>query len=59
MGQPSFLDLSDRYEALSAAGDPLERLVAVVDLEVFPRALVLERFSTDLNRQWIPKAADL
>ena len=25
-GQPGFFDLSDRYEALSAAGDPLERL---------------------------------
>lgn len=24
--QPGFFDLSDRYEALSAAGDPLERL---------------------------------
>ena len=24
-GQPGFFDLSDRYEALSAAGDPLER----------------------------------
>src|SRR5690606_31967420 len=28
-------DLADRYEALSAAGDPLERLSAVVDFEVF------------------------
>jgi hypothetical protein len=28
-GQPGVLDLSDRYEALSAAGDPLERLSAV------------------------------
>jgi IS5 family transposase len=35
-GQPGFFDLSDRYEALSAAGDPLERLTAVVDFEVFP-----------------------
>ncbi len=34
-GQPGFFDLSDRYEALSAAGDPLERLAAVVDFEVF------------------------
>jgi len=30
-GQPGFFDLSNRYEALSAAGDPLERLSAVVD----------------------------
>jgi transposase, IS5 family len=34
-GQPGFFDLSDRYAALSAAGDPLERLSAVVDFEVF------------------------
>ena len=31
VGQPGFFDLSDRYAALSAAGDPLERLAAVVD----------------------------
>jgi hypothetical protein len=30
-GQPSVFDLSHRYEALSAAGDPLERLAAAVD----------------------------
>ncbi|MBX9884100.1 MAG: transposase, partial [Novosphingobium sp.] len=35
VGQPGFFDLSDRYEALSAAGDPLERLAGVVDFEVF------------------------
>lgn len=34
-GPPGFFDLSDRYEALSAAGDRLERLTAVVDFEVF------------------------
>jgi transposase, IS5 family len=39
-GQPGFFDLSDRYEALSAAGDPLERLTAVVDFEVFRVPLV-------------------
>lgn len=39
-GQPSFFDLSDRYEALSAAGDPLERLAAVVDFEAFRGPLV-------------------
>lgn len=33
--QPGFFDLSDRYEALSAAGDPVERLSSVVDFEVF------------------------
>jgi transposase, IS5 family len=39
-GQPGFFDLSDRYETLSAAGDPLERLVSVVDFEVFRGPLI-------------------
>ena len=39
-GQPCFFDLSNRYEALSAAGDPLERLATVVDFEVFRGPLV-------------------
>ena len=33
--QPSFFDLDERYRALSAAGDPLERLAQVVDFELF------------------------
>jgi hypothetical protein len=33
--QRGFFDLDDRYRALSAAGDPLERLAAAVDFEVF------------------------
>ena len=39
-GQPGFFDLSDRYEALSAAGDPLERLAGVVDFEIFRGPLI-------------------
>jgi transposase, IS5 family len=39
-GQPGFFDLSDRYAALSAAGDPLERLAPVVDFEIFRGPLV-------------------
>ncbi len=39
-GQAGFFDLSDRYAALSAAGDPLERLSAVVDFELFRGPLV-------------------
>ena len=31
-GQPGFFDLSDRYEALSAAGDPLERFTSPLPL---------------------------
>jgi IS5 family transposase len=33
--QPGFFDLDERYQALSAAGDPLERLAEVVDFELF------------------------
>lgn len=33
--QRGFFDLDERYAALSAAGDPLERLAAVMDFEVF------------------------
>lgn len=34
-GQPGFFDGEERLKALSAAGDPLERLTRVVDFEVF------------------------
>ena len=33
--QRGFFDLDERYVALSSAGDPLERLAAVVDFKVF------------------------
>lgn len=33
--QPSFFDLSDRYEQLSSQGDPLERLNDLIDWNVF------------------------
>jgi len=33
--QRGFFDLDDRYAALSKAGDPLERLSAVIDFEIF------------------------
>lgn len=33
--QRGFFDLDDRYAALSKAGDPPERLLAVVDFEIF------------------------
>lgn len=36
---PGLYDLDDRYAALSAAGDPLERLLVVVDFEMFRPAL--------------------
>ncbi len=34
-GQPGFFDMDERLQALSAAGDPLERLAAVVDFGLF------------------------
>jgi hypothetical protein len=34
-GQPGFFDLDERYRALSESSDPLERLAAVVDFEMF------------------------
>ena len=34
-GQRGFFDVDERYASLSAAGDPLERLLAVVDFELF------------------------
>lgn len=37
--QPGFFDLDERYGALSKAGDPLERLLAVVDFEIFRKPL--------------------
>ncbi len=35
MRQAGFFDLDERYAALSKSGDPLERLSAVVDFEMF------------------------
>ncbi|MBI4184235.1 MAG: transposase, partial [Proteobacteria bacterium] len=34
-GQPGFFDTDERMWALSAAGDPLERLARAVDFELF------------------------
>jgi transposase, IS5 family len=34
-GQPGFFDEDERLKALSAAGDPLERLAWVIDFEMF------------------------
>jgi hypothetical protein len=50
-GQPGFFDLSERYEALNAEGDPLDRLAGVDEFEVFrgPLVTVLRRSP---SRQW-------
>ncbi len=44
-GQPGFWDVDERYRRLSEAGDPLEKLNAVVPWEVFrkPLAKALKR----------------
>src|SRR5918995_4165477 len=39
-GQPGFFDLDERYQALSANGDPLVRLSQLIDLEVFRAPLL-------------------
>ena len=39
-GQPGFFDLDDRYSALSAAGDPLEKLTVAVDFGLFRKPLL-------------------
>jgi hypothetical protein len=38
-GQAEFFDVDERLKELSAKGDSLERLSAVVDFELFRRAL--------------------
>mgnify|MGYP001456750727 FL=1 len=38
-GQPGFWDLDDRYERLSAAGDPLEKLNSIIPWPVFEKPL--------------------
>lgn len=35
LGQRGFFDLDARYAALSAAGDPLEKLAGLIDFEIF------------------------
>jgi IS5 family transposase len=39
VGQPGFFDSAERLHWLSAAGDPLERLAAVVDFKPFREEL--------------------
>jgi transposase, IS5 family len=39
MAQPGFFDVDERLAALSAAGDPLVRLIKMVDFELFREVL--------------------
>lgn len=51
MVQHGFFDVDERLAALSAAGDPLDRLSAVVDFELFRPVLdaVLARSDRSTN----------
>jgi len=49
-GQTGFFDVDERYAALSAAGDPLERLADVVDFEVFRPVLDAALARSDRSR---------
>jgi hypothetical protein len=50
VGRPGLFDLSDRHAALSAAGDRLERLSAVVDFEVFRGPLLAALARSDRGK---------
>lgn len=50
MVQPGFFDVDERLAALSAAGDPLERLRAVVDFELFRPVLNAALTRSDRSR---------
>ena len=50
MGQPGFFDVDERLAALSAAGDPLERLSAVVDFDLFRPVLDAALARSDRSR---------
>jgi hypothetical protein len=48
--QPGLFDLDRRYVALSAAGDPLERLAWVIDFELFRPELEAALARSDRTR---------
>ena len=50
MGQAGLFDLDERYAALSKRGDPLERLAAVVDFEMFRADLEAALDRSDRSR---------
>jgi len=49
-GQTGFFDVDERYAALSAAADPLDRLADVVDFEVFRPVLDAALARSDRSR---------
>ena len=50
MAQAGFFDVDERLAGLSAAGDPLERLSAVVDFELFRSVLNAALARSDRSR---------
>jgi IS5 family transposase len=56
-GQPGFFDADERLRALSAAGDPLERLRAAVDFEAFRPELETALARADRSRGGRPPYA--
>jgi transposase len=50
VAQPGFFDVEERYAALSAAGDPLECLAAVVDFEIVRPVLDAALARSDRSR---------
>ena len=52
---PGLFDADERLRALSAAGDPLERLGDVVDFELFRPEL--EAALARADRSWVPPSA--
>jgi IS5 family transposase len=49
-GQPGFFDLDERYRALAESGDPLIRLAALIDFEVFRAPLAQALVRSDGSR---------
>jgi len=58
-GQPGFFDTDARLRALSAAGDPLERLGAVMDFELFRPDLEAALARADRSRGGRPMAPQI
>jgi hypothetical protein len=55
MAQPGFFDVDERLAALSATGDPLERLSVAVDVELFRPLLDAALARSDRSRGGRPK----
>jgi transposase, IS5 family len=53
-GQPGSFDGEERLNALSAAGDPLDRLVAIIDFEVFRSDLESGLAALGSGQGWAP-----